>query len=129
MVLEGLFADPKDGALQLALAGIVVNVQVIPLVEYALCVKEPTATNKFLSKVKPYETFVDGNVRVVQVMPLVDDAAVVTPYEVATNVLLPKATEAQFSNTGNVRNVHVIPSVEEAAVVELIAINTNTSLP
>ena len=68
--------------------------------------------------------------RVVQVMPSVEEAAVVEPYAIATKVPFPYVTECQSDTDGIVRVVQVIPSVDEAAVVvELYAIATKVPFP
>ena len=57
--------------------------------------------------------------RSVQVMPSVDEAAVVEDnLTKATKVLFPEVTDHHLAPVGSVRVVQVIASVDEAAVVE-----------
>jgi peroxiredoxin len=63
----------------------------------------------------------EGKVRAVQVIPSVDEAAVVELRATATKtpVVGLTVTEIQVELEGKVRAVQVIPSVDEAAAVEL----------
>ena len=89
-----------------------------------------TAKKMLLPKATEDQLALDGSVRSVQVMPSVEDAAVVGLHcATATNVLLPKVTAFQSDLVGSVRNVQVMPSVEEAAEVESYATATNVLFP
>lgn len=73
---------------------------------------------------------VDGRVRAVHVVPLVDDAAVLEPLAMAANIPLLYATWVQSDDDGIVLAVQVVPSVEDAATLLLtVEIATKTPLP
>ena len=67
----------------------------------------------------------DGIVLAVQVIPLVEVAAVAEPYAPATNMPLPKARSFQLALDGIVLAVQVMPLVEEAAALVDCATATN----
>ena len=80
------------------------------------------------AKVADFQVTFDGSVRNVQVIPSVEEAALVESAATVTKVLFPKVTEYQGALDGSVRAVQVIPSVDEAAVVELYADATATKV-
>ena len=67
--------------------------------------------------------------RVVHVIPFVEDAAVVEAYDNAIKTPAPYDNVDQVGAEGIVRVVHVMPFVEDAAVVTPCAIATNVPLP
>ena len=71
----------------------------------------------------------DGNVRVVQVVPFGEVAAVVPLCSAIAKTPAPNAIDRQFEAEGNVLAVQVIASGEVAALVELTATAANTPFP
>jgi hypothetical protein len=88
--------------------------------------------NLFANSTNVHLTLV-GIVRNVQVIPSVDEAAVVEVESVdpaiATHVLFPKVNACHSATAGIVLKFQVMPSVDLAAVVVLVAIATNALLP
>ena len=72
-------------------------------------------------QVTPYQVALTGILRWVQVIPSVDEAAMLefAATTTKTPVFGLQVTENQSALVGNVRWVHVIPSVDEAAMEEL----------
>jgi len=80
-----------------------------------------TKTPVFGLQVTEYQTKLEGNVRWIQVIPSVDEAAMLE--FAATTTKIPAVgltvTTCHCAVVGKVRWVHVIPSVDEAAMEEL----------
>lgn len=119
VAIETKVLAPYAVALHLALDGIDVEVQLVPLVEYAALDELNAGDTKVpFPYALEYQREDDGNVRAVQVMPSVELAAAVFESLVAMYRFDPEAaTLIHSADDGSVLFVQVMPSGLVAAVV------------